>query len=151
MDVVIRRMIESDMDAIPLTFITWHKYRLQYERYFSEQQAGRRVVFVAVAAEQVVGYVTLVWETDYLPFRETGIPEIKDLNVAPEHQRQGIGTRLIAECEWLVSVQGKPIIGIGVGLTPDYGAAQRLYPYLGYISDGRGITDETRYFTKKLT
>lgn len=32
------------------------------------------------------------------------------------------------------------MIGIGVGLYADYGAAQRLYPKLGYRPDGRGIT-----------
>jgi len=29
--------------------------------------------------------------------------------------------------------------GIGVGLTPDYGPAQRLYARRGYVPDGRGL------------
>ncbi len=29
--------------------------------------------------------------------------------------------------------------GIGVGMTPDYGAAQRLYVLRGYVPDGRGL------------
>lgn len=32
------------------------------------------------------------------------------------------------------------IIGLGVGLYADYGAAQRLYVRKGYIPDGLGIT-----------
>ena len=32
------------------------------------------------------------------------------------------------------------IVGIGVGLYPDYGSAQRLYIKRGYIPDGRGAT-----------
>ena len=32
------------------------------------------------------------------------------------------------------------IAGIGVGLTKDYGAAQRLYVKCGYIPTGEGIT-----------
>ena len=31
-------------------------------------------------------------------------------------------------------------IGIGVGLTPDYGDAQKLYAKSGYIPDGNGMT-----------
>jgi hypothetical protein len=29
--------------------------------------------------------------------------------------------------------------GIGVGMTPDYGAAHRLYILRGYVPDGRGL------------
>ncbi len=42
---------------------------------------------------------------------------------------------MIRECERIVRHKGHPH---GFGLTPDYGAAQRLYPKLGYIPDGRG-------------
>ena len=31
------------------------------------------------------------------------------------------------------------MIGIGVGLYSDYGAAQRIYVRRGYLPDGRGI------------
>ena len=30
-------------------------------------------------------------------------------------------------------------IGLGVGMTEDYGNAQRLYIHLGYVPDGRGL------------
>ncbi len=32
-----------------------------------------------------------------------------------------------------------PVAGIGVGMTPDYGAAQRMYVLRGYVPDGRGL------------
>ena len=32
-----------------------------------------------------------------------------------------------------------PVAGIGVGMTADYGAAQRLYIKRGYVPDGRGL------------
>lgn len=35
-----------------------------------------------------------------------------------------------------------PVAGIGVGMTPDYGAAQILYVKRGYIPDGRGLTKD---------
>jgi hypothetical protein len=49
---------------------------------------------------------------------------------------------------------GKNIMGIGFGLTADYGAAQRLYPKLGYIPDGRGAQPtpwgDVLFLTKRL-
>ena len=35
---------------------------------------------------------------------------------------------------------GKAIVGIGVGLYADYGAAQKLYASRGYKPDGHGVT-----------
>ena len=34
------------------------------------------------------------------------------------------------------------VAGIGVGMSPDYGAAQRLYVRRGYVPDGRGLTSK---------
>ena len=39
------------------------------------------------------------------------------------------------------------ISGIGVGMTPDYGAAQRLYILRGYVPDGRGLHQRNHYPT----
>jgi hypothetical protein len=36
----------------------------------------------------------------------------------------------------------KPIVGIAVGLTADYGAAQRMYVKRGYIPTGAGLFAE---------
>lgn len=40
--------------------------------------------------------------------------------------------------EALIATRGRTA-GIGVGLYPDYGPAQRLYVRRGYLPDGRGI------------
>lgn len=84
------------------------------------------------------------WHPTYPPFAEGGIPEIQDLNVLPEFQRQGIATRLLDEAEALV-IKSRSEIGIGVGLHPGYNAAQRLYGKRGYVPDGRGITYHNRF------
>jgi GNAT superfamily N-acetyltransferase len=138
MPIIIRRMVESDRDSIAEAFKDWNKQRAQYEQYWQENRDSRRVTLVAVLDEQVIGYTNLVWHSDYEPFRAAGIPEIHDMNVITQFQKQGIGTALIHEAESIALQHGKRIIGIGVGLTPDYGAAQRLYPKLGYMPDGRG-------------
>ena len=66
------------------------------------------------------------------------IPEITDLNVLPPFQNQGIGSKLLETAEMEASKRSS-VVGIGVGLYKDYGAAQKLYIRRGYIPDGRGI------------
>ncbi len=124
--------------AAAFAAIGWDKPQAQYERYLDEQTADDRPVLVARLDGAFAGYVTVVWESGYAPFREAGIPEIQDFNVLPHHRRRGIGTALMAAAEALIAGRS-PLAGIGVGLYPDYGPAQRLYVLRGYVPDGRGI------------
>jgi GNAT superfamily N-acetyltransferase len=125
-----------------LSEVGWkNKPRSQYERYVSEQQEGLRTVFVAFVAGDFAGYVTINWSPTYPPFRAGKIPEIQDFNVLPRFRRQGVGTRLMDEAERKISVRSGAV-GIGVGMLPDYGAAQRLYILRGYVPDGKGLTYE---------
>ena len=147
-------MTQNDLDAITATFASRNKNREQYERYFEENQKGERITLIAAVSEKVVGYANILWTSGYEPFRQNGIPEINDLNVIEEFQDRGIGRALIQEAERLAAEAGKSIIGIGVGLTPDYSAAQHLYPKLGYVPDERGVRmtryGGVTYLTKRL-
>lgn len=136
----IRWLEASDIIPIAQAFraIGWNKPEAQYERYLSEQIQERRVVFVATLSEHFTGYLTINWQPDYPPFRALGIPEIQDFNVLPTFRRRGIGTALMDAAEKAVALRSA-VVGIGVGLTADYGAAQRLYVRRGYIPDGKGI------------
>jgi hypothetical protein len=49
-----------------------------------------------------------------------------------------IGTQLMDKAESEIA-KVSPVAGIGVGMTGDYGAAQKLYILRGYIPDGRGL------------
>jgi GNAT superfamily N-acetyltransferase len=133
----------EDRDVAPITAafesLGWNKPRTQYERYVSEQHRGVRAVFVAFVDDEFAGYLTVNWNPTYPPFRDDGIPEIQDFNVLPRFRRQGIGTRLMDEAEREVS-QRSTVAGIGVGMSPDYGAAQRLYVLRGYVPDAQGLT-----------
>lgn len=140
------RLLESkDIPQIAEAFakLGWHKPASQYEQYLLEQKLNRRNVYVAFAEEQFAGYVTVCWLSTYGAFRTANIPEIVDFNVLPEFRRQHIGTALmdIAESE---IAQVSRIAGIGVGMTADYGAAQRMYVLRGYIPDGRGLHHKDR-------
>ncbi|MBX3710298.1 MAG: GNAT family N-acetyltransferase [Gammaproteobacteria bacterium] len=134
----IETLHQSDLDEIVSAFekIKWHKPKDIYEAYLKEQASGHRSVLIVREDGKFCGYVTLKLVSDYPFFAERNIPEIADLNVLPQYQKKGIGTTLIRACEDLTKGSGKKMIGLSVGLTADYGNAQRLYIHLGYIPDG---------------
>lgn len=132
-------MQPADAPALAAAFADMNKTQAQYERYWQENVAGSRVTLVAWLDGAVVGYTNVIWAPAYAAFRARDIPEINDMNTVTGLREQGIGTRMIQAAEELVAAAGKPVIGIGVGVTPDYAIAQRLYPRLGYVSDGAGV------------
>jgi GNAT superfamily N-acetyltransferase len=133
----------TDIGEIARAFAALNKNESQYRRYFAEQQEGTRLVLLARSGGAVSGYVTIMWQSDYVPFREAAIPEIQDFNVLPDFRRRRVGSRLMDEAERLIAERSS-VIGIGVGLHSDYGAAQRLYVLRGYVPDARGITSHGR-------
>ena len=137
---VIRLLGVSDPETISAAFtaLGWHKPPELYQRYLAEQEEGQRLAFVAEWHDELAGYVTLVWASNYSPFAERQVPEISDLNVLPPHRRQGIGNALLDHAESAASARSR-VVGVGVGLYSGYGAAQRIYVCRGYIPDGRGI------------
>lgn len=144
----IRLLRVDDILAIAAAFaaLGWDKPPAHYRGYLAEQRHGEREVLVAWDGDMFVGYVTVVWNSGYAPFREAAIPEIADFNVLPRVRRQGIGSLLLDEAERRIAEQSH-VAGIGVGMTADYGAAQRLYVKRGYLPDGRGIVARGRHVT----
>ncbi len=135
------RLLESkDIAQIAQAFkeLGWHKPQSQYESYLLEQELQLRDVYVAFIEKQFAGYLTISWKSGYEPFHEKNIPEITDFNVLPKFRRMGIGTQLMDKAEYEIA-KVSSVAGIGVGMTPDYGAAQRLYVLRGYIPDGLGL------------
>lgn len=125
--------------------LRWEKPAGYFAGVIQQQAQGAVVLLLATTvaasgeAGVYVGHVKLVWQPDYAPLRQAGIPEIQDLMVVPSFRRQGVATRLIARCEQLAATRSTHI-GIGVGLYADYGPAQRLYVTLGFVPDGHGVT-----------
>ena len=142
-----RDLREQDIPEIVQAFqeLGWNKPAHQYDGYMMEQFLGDRLIFVAFADGKFAGYITVwVGYPDYKPFREKNIPEISDFNVLPKFRRRGIGSQLMDLAEAAVA-KLSPIAGIGVGLTADYGSAQRMYARRGYIPDGLGIYQKGHY------
>ena len=137
---VIRLLEANDIPRIAKAFkdLGWNKPASQYERYLMEQTLKARLVYVAFLEEDFTGYLTICWKSSYEPFREKNIPEIVDFNVLPQFRRLGIGTQLMDRAESEIA-KFHPFAGIGVGMTTDYGAAQKLYILRGYIPDGCGL------------
>lgn len=141
-DLTIRALEAGDLDRIAATDggPAWNAEPGLWQGYLADADRDRRVVLLAFQGRHVVGYGTLLWRSDYPLFSEAGIPEINNLVVAQAARGSGIATAMIGRFEQLAAAKGKPVIGLGVGLYADYGAAQRLYVRLGYLPDGRGIT-----------
>ena len=158
----------ADAEVISAAFarLGWQKPASQYQRYVAEERSGSRLTFLATSAGEFVGYVTLLWQSAYAAFAEQGIPEISDLNVLPAFRRQGIASMLLETAE-AAAARRSFVVGLGVGLGADYGAAQRIYVRRGYVPDGRGVMynnepvepgatvriddDATLMLTRKLT
>ena len=133
-DLALRALAAADPEPISAAFaaIGWNKPASTYENYLADQIAGRREVIVAELDGRFVGYVTLYWD---MP---DGVPEVMDLNVLPEFRRRGFATQMMDEAERR-AVARSPVVGIGVGMYPDYGPAQRMYVLRGYVPDGKGL------------
>jgi GNAT superfamily N-acetyltransferase len=136
----IRLLNKTDIPPIAEAFskLGWDKPESQYEQYLVEQENLERVILIATLEKVFIGYLTIVWESPYPHFWQEGIPEIVDFNVLPQYRKMGTGTRLMDAAEMRIG-ERSPMVGIGVGLTADYGAAQILYVSRGYIPDGRGL------------
>ena len=136
---------QADIAEIADAFakLGWNKPATQYEGYLKEQEAEERVVVIARWDGVFVGYLTIAWHSHYVPFAAASISEIADFNVLPNWRRRGIGTAMMDAAEQRIAERSK-VAGIGVGMTADYGAAQRLYVTRGYIPDGRGLTYDGR-------
>lgn len=136
-----RFLSRDDIPHIVSAFmdIDWNKPTSLYQKYLKEQENDQRCVWVAFKDNDFAGYVTLKWHSDYLPFREQNIPEISDLNVLPKFRKLGFASALL-DCAETETLKKSPIVGIGVGLSSDYGDAQKLYVKRDYIPDGLGIT-----------
>jgi GNAT superfamily N-acetyltransferase len=117
----------------------WVRPERYFQHCFEAQSQGKIVFLLARRGEELLGFLKIMWQPEYAPFREREIPEISDLIVTPANRRQGIATRLMDKAEAIIRVRN-PIAGIGVGLHPGYAAAQRMYARRGYVPDGNPLT-----------
>lgn len=104
---------------------------------WEQHGAGDRISLLAFYQGQFAGSMHLLAESQYPYFAEKGIPEINDFNVIPPYRKRHWNCTDGRCRKYCFEKYG--IVGIGVGLYPSYGSAQRLYAKRGYIPDGRGV------------
>lgn len=107
-------------------------------------QKGDIVLLIALDGDQYVGHCKIVWEPHYPYFRQNNIPEIQDLNVVEAYRRRGIASQMMDVAEAIIK-ERSTIAGIGFGMHPGYGPAQRMYIRRGYVPDGHGMAYHDEY------
>jgi len=111
----VREMVEDDCAVIARAFAeegSSSKTLSLYQRYFDDSRRGARVVLLAEYDGHFAGYLTILRDSAYPPFRDDGTPEIVDFNVLEKYRRRHIGTALMDEAERRIA-QRSPMAGIG--------------------------------------
>lgn len=107
-----------------------------FERCLDE---GRLIVLCSVEGVDC-GCAMLTHAPRYNLYKRLKYPEIQDVAVLPEYRQRGLAAKMIAYLEDQARSSGYEGVGISVGLTKEFGPAQRLYVKLGYMPDGFGAT-----------
>lgn len=133
----IRQADKSDLASL---YALYDMIGKKDEGYFEACFEKKCLVLIAAHNEKDIGFGVLNFNPKYNLYQKLDIPEIQDLNVIPDARQQGVATMLVDAFEGIAIDKGATNIGISVGLTKDYGPAQRLYCKLGYMPDGYGVT-----------
>jgi GNAT superfamily N-acetyltransferase len=130
----VRRLTEGEIPSLQAAMPSWNGH--EYAKRLGYQSRGLAVQLVAWRDAAAIGRGMLVLpgHPEWSPsaYRE-GCPEIRDLAVAQEMQRQGVGSSLISALEREALDRGFATIGLGVGLDEEYGSARIVYERRGYV------------------
>lgn len=141
---MIREIKVDDLQTLVTTFLfPWATKQQTIEKWsqrLEEHEKRIRTVYLLVVEGKIIGYASLLRQSDYPAFRTASIPEINDVWISENFRHKGYGKMLMLHIEDIARTEGYLQIGLGVGLYADYGQAQKLYSKLGYIPDGKGIT-----------
>ena len=144
MEVDIRQATEEDIDALYAIYDILGKKDKGYFEICFEKEC---LILIASTDDKDISFGVLNFNPKYNLYQKLDIPEIQDLNVISDARQQGVATQMVTAFENITCDQGYEQIGISVGLTKDYGAAQRLYVKLGYMPDGYGVTYDREVVT----
>ena len=139
-EVVIRDMEAADAQVFydEYTAQGWHPDIEYYLMRIREAAEGKCVALTAEYQGHPAGSLYLYINAKEGPFKEKGWPVIVDFSVLMKYQKKGIGNRLMDAAEQ-IAAQHADNVCLGVGLSREYGTAQRMYVKRGYIPDGSGV------------
>ena len=150
-DIAVQPIDEGNSESTVRFLIEWvNDGEAEARSYLAEHAEPDGASLIATDGSDVIGYVAIVWESNYDGFRSRGIPLVHQVAVAGPFLRQGVATLLMDAAEQLVRDRGIATLGITVGLFDQYGPAQRLYGRRGYIPDGRGASRGQRPLSKGM-
>lgn len=131
-------VLNADVEAITALFAREYYASLEEAiAHFADHIGGDGASFLAYVEGTWAGFITIRWVSHNPDFRANKIPLIHYIEVFQPFRRQSIASRLMEVAEDLIATRATKV-GITVGLTEEYGGAQRLYAKRGYLPDGRG-------------
>ncbi len=149
--IAVQPVDEGNSEAAVRFLIEWvSEGEAEARSYLVDHAEPDGASLIATAGSDVIGYVAIVWESNYAGFRNRGIPLVHQIAVAGPFRRQDVATRLMDAAEQLARDRGVATLGITVGLFDEYGPAQRLYARRGYVPDGRGACWGQRPLSKGM-
>ena len=150
-DIAVQPVDDGSSESTVRFLIEWvSEGEAEARSYLADHAEPDGASLIATGSSEVIGYLAIVWESDYAGFRSRGISLVHQIAVAGPFLRQGVATLLMDAGEQLARDRGIATLGITVGLFDEYGPAQRLYGRRGYIPDGRGACLGQRPLSKGM-
>lgn len=115
----------------------WQEDGSKLRKRLSDAASGRAVCLAADFCGEPAGYVCVYPKYEHGAFAGR-MPMIVNFAVLVKFRRRGVGGKLMDVAEDIAG-QFADEVGLGVGLHPGYGSAQRLYAKRGYVPDGSGV------------
>ena len=139
-ELLIRDMEEVDAQIFndEYTAQGWHPEIDYYLMRIREAAEGKCIAMTAVYQGNPAGSLYLYFDAKEGPFKGKGYLLIVDFGVLQKYQRKGVGARQMDAPEQIAAKYADTVC-LGVGLSREYGAAQRIYAKRGYIPDGSGV------------
>ena len=126
--VAVQLVDEGNSESVVRFLIEWvSDGEAEARRYLADHAEPDGASLIATDGSDIIGYVSIVWESNYTGFRSRGVPLVHQIAVAALFRRQGVATLLMDAAEQLARDRGIATLGITVGLFDEYGPAQRLY------------------------
>lgn len=141
-----KRQSFTDNEPIAIDYDTRH-YR--WNTYFNGQSPAsakpERVVYKAVIDGEIVGYIA-----GHLTERYEKDAEIQSFYILKEHQRKGIGAKLLVEFLGWLQTHGATSLCVGIDSTNPYHAFYLKYK-AGYLNPHWMSWDDIEALQRKIT
>jgi GNAT superfamily N-acetyltransferase len=101
-EIAIQPVGEGNSESAVRFLIEWvSDGEAEARSYLADHAEPEGTSLVAVLGNGVIGYVAIVWESNFAGFRTRGIPLVHQIAVAGPHLRRGVATLLMDAAEQL--------------------------------------------------